>query len=335
MFDAPFGRVHALSLRRDGRGVFCGEDGLFVGPIPLLREEPAIGGKRSWTPRALAAINRDLARCYGAPVDAMAKMGGIGAVARALTDADPARACIAAVHLRLPEIPDSSPQGLAKCATALAKTGLLKASPDDPKHPGWPAGTPGGKGGQFRPKEESESESVGGAESANQLGRRVLGRLGAHIVKSMIKHAMTGIAGSILGPEVPATEIAGAIVDLGLAAHDAAVEAAPYVKAYFDEPRTLDELQDAAKTREKGYDIHHIVERATAAPDGSEDAFINGPENLVSIPTVQRWDLNQWYESRNKSYDGLTPRQYLKDKSLEERFHLGLDGLREIGVLKP
>src|SRR5438046_10060421 len=31
--------------------------------------------------------------------------------------------------------------------------GLQKASPDDPKHPGWPAGTEGGRGGQFRPKD--------------------------------------------------------------------------------------------------------------------------------------------------------------------------------------
>jgi hypothetical protein len=33
---------------------------------------------------------------------------------------------------------------------------IHKASPDDPKHPGWPAGTEGGRGGQFRPKGASE-----------------------------------------------------------------------------------------------------------------------------------------------------------------------------------
>lgn len=31
-----------------------------------------------------------------------------------------------------------------------------KASPDDPKHPGWPAGTPDGRGGQFRPRDGDE-----------------------------------------------------------------------------------------------------------------------------------------------------------------------------------
>ncbi len=32
----------------------------------------------------------------------------------------------------------------------------LKASPDDPEHPGWPAGTPDGRGGKFRPKDGDE-----------------------------------------------------------------------------------------------------------------------------------------------------------------------------------
>jgi hypothetical protein len=32
----------------------------------------------------------------------------------------------------------------------------LKASPDDPEHPGWPAGTPDGRGGKFRPKDSDE-----------------------------------------------------------------------------------------------------------------------------------------------------------------------------------
>jgi len=35
---------------------------------------------------------------------------------------------------------------------------LLKASVDDPKHPGWPAGTPGGQGGRFRPNDSDAPE---------------------------------------------------------------------------------------------------------------------------------------------------------------------------------
>ena len=35
MFDAPLGRVHALALRRDERGVFCDETGLYVGHLNM------------------------------------------------------------------------------------------------------------------------------------------------------------------------------------------------------------------------------------------------------------------------------------------------------------
>jgi hypothetical protein len=35
--------------------------------------------------------------------------------------------------------------------SAAVRQGFLKASPDDPQHPGWPAGTPDGRGGKFRP----------------------------------------------------------------------------------------------------------------------------------------------------------------------------------------
>jgi hypothetical protein len=40
-----------------------------------------------------------------------------------------------------------------------ANESILKAAADDPKHPGWPAGTPGDKGGQFRPKDGDENET--------------------------------------------------------------------------------------------------------------------------------------------------------------------------------
>ncbi len=41
-------------------------------------------------------------------------------------------------------------------------TSYTKASPNDPDHPGWPAKTPGGLGGKFRPKD------TGGGQTANE-----------------------------------------------------------------------------------------------------------------------------------------------------------------------
>jgi hypothetical protein len=43
---------------------------------------------------------------------------------------------------------------------------LLKAGVDDPEHPGWPAGTPGGRGGKFRPNDGDGGEASSGSAAA-------------------------------------------------------------------------------------------------------------------------------------------------------------------------
>ena len=205
-----FARTYCLAKRLGDRGVYCGPDGLFVGTAPLLERNAQAP---RFAPRPLAVINRDLEACYGLRVDLARKMAGFGAVARALDDGDLARACIAAVFLRLPEIPEETPQAFAKCALSLAEEGLLrfsadevervllskfstrlgkldsndlapsleessllKASPDDPEHPGYPAGAPEGKGGQFRPKSGFPvdlTEEEGGAHGGHAIGKHV------------------------------------------------------------------------------------------------------------------------------------------------------------------
>jgi hypothetical protein len=48
-----------------------------------------------------------------------------------------------------------------------AKPALGKAAPDDPEHPGWPADTPGGRGGKFRPKDDDAGGEGENISSAN------------------------------------------------------------------------------------------------------------------------------------------------------------------------
>jgi hypothetical protein len=55
-----------------------------------------------------------------------------------------------------------------------AKSEILKASSDDPKHPGWPAGTPGGKGGQFRPKVSDDERAVTPTGSSELPNAKIL-----------------------------------------------------------------------------------------------------------------------------------------------------------------
>jgi hypothetical protein len=48
------------------------------------------------------------------------------------------------------------------------KSALGKARPDDSEHPGWPAGTPGGRGGRFRPKDDATNEGENATPTASE-----------------------------------------------------------------------------------------------------------------------------------------------------------------------
>ena len=196
-----------------------------------------------------------------------------------------------------------------------------KASPDDPKHPGWPKGDPEGRGGQFRPKTPDEVPSRP-SEERPRSGARMTGALA-----EAINIALRGLA-LAESAEDNRVRIIAFLAEVGL-------EAYPYISAYFDPPKSLEALQAAAQSpSEVGYDDHHIVEQATANDDGSEDALMDSPDNLARIPTVKHWQLNRWYQKENSNLDGMTPRRYLDGKSWEERWRVGLMGLRDIGVLK-
>ena len=54
----------------------------------------------------------------------------------------------------------------------------------------------------------------------------------------------------------------------------------PYVRAYLDGPKSLEELQGDVGKPEKGYEVHHIVEQTPAAREGHAREDIDGPDNL-------------------------------------------------------
>jgi hypothetical protein len=118
---------------------------------------------------------------------------------------------------------------------------------------------------------------------------------------------------------------------------EAASWAQPYITAYFDKPKTLEELQRAASEPETGYDIHHLVERVSATKVGFPKALIENPENLVRISTLKHWEVNAFFETADETYGGLTPREYLRNPNIgwEERVRIGKRILAKAGVLKP
>ena len=112
-------------------------------------------------------------------------------------------------------------------------------------------------------------------------------------------------------------------------------ELEPSIEAYLDPPKTPEELRWAVSNPKQGYDIHHIVERTSAADDGFPTSIIHGPENLVRIPRFKHWEITSWYMTRNRATGQMSPRDFLRGKDWPERMRVGLDALIQHGVLKP
>jgi hypothetical protein len=149
------------------------------------------------------------------------------------------------------------------------------------------------------------------------------------IIKQVAKHvarlALEDVLGGAAGPILNGLEIASWVVEAG----------GPYIEAYSDPPKSLQELQDAVSTPATGYDIHHIVEQTPAEQDGLPRSLIDSPDNLVRIPTLKHWQITGWYMVRRDAYGGISPRTYLRGKDWGERTRVGYRALIENGVLKP
>jgi hypothetical protein len=108
------------------------------------------------------------------------------------------------------------------------------------------------------------------------------------------------------------------------------------IRSFQDAPKSLGELHDGVFQADKrGYDVHHIVEQTPARNDGYADRIIDRADNLVLIPRYKHWEINSWFQTKDENLGGLTPRQYLQNKSWDERRYIGLKALRDVGVLKP
>ncbi len=130
---------------------------------------------------------------------------------------------------------------------------------------------------------------------------------------------------------IPGVGEAAMIVQAGIWLY----QALPYLDAYVQQPQSLQQLQDAVNDPQPGYDIHHIVEQTSARQSGFSDTEINSPENTVRISTLKHWEISAWYSRRSDEFNGLSPREYLRDKSWAERLDVGRKALIRFGVLKP
>ena len=152
-------REFRLSAKR-GHGIRCDNEGLFVGEIPLLER-----ANDKWILREDGELARELGKAYGLPIDILSKKQRLGAVAHALNQRDVARAQIGTLLLQFPDpLPpaENTPtrEKIIKLAAALDRSEMLKI---DDLH--YPAKTPGGKGGEFAPKNSEDQSAAADKES--------------------------------------------------------------------------------------------------------------------------------------------------------------------------
>jgi hypothetical protein len=164
---------------RGGAGLCCDEEGVALGPVPLIVASRDTTGWRRYNARPAAEIAEALQLAFGpAPEDVVIRsVAAFARIAKYLTDGNQTLVAITAVRIGVPQI---APPHMAKLAASSlckfspspderggltfpdhpeAQTRIRKAASDDPKHPGWPAGTPDGRGGKFRPKGDAEAAS--------------------------------------------------------------------------------------------------------------------------------------------------------------------------------
>lgn len=107
------------------------------------------------------------------------------------------------------------------------------------------------------------------------------------------------------------------------------------IVASADPAKSLSELNEAVSTPRPGTHVHHINEQKAARDDGFSRSLIDAPDNLVRIPTLRHREITSWYQTRSEEFGGLSPRDWLRGKSWDERTRVGLDALIRHGVLKP
>jgi hypothetical protein len=95
-------QIWRLSDQKQGLGLCCADDGLFLAGTPLLEWQAA-----GFTARQQRDLETVLSRGFGFSVSLDRVIGGLDTVASALNVGDLCRARIAAVHLCIPDLPDA------------------------------------------------------------------------------------------------------------------------------------------------------------------------------------------------------------------------------------
>lgn len=338
-----------LDGSEDPLGISCGKDGPRIGPVPLLRKT-ALG----FVPRPAEDLDFILSS-IDYPIRFARKQSSLEALATALNEGDDARAWFTMTYMRLPVLPDG-----AMRLRLLEAEALLKASTNDPKHPGWPPGTPGGLGGKFRPKTESSAPL---ATKTPQALERATRRAARRIIRSRLITYLkeTTELKDEFDDKIDALERNSLLLDdigqMVVQAQEIKVETAAALNFAQAGPRRLEELMVAEsgegfssynaflKCEEEdwlakrfgpagdGYQYHHIVEESIN--DGAIPAsLLQNTNNIIRIPTLLHEEISAVYGRSARTAQDMTLRQWLKGSSYQEQYDYGLYVLRDLGILR-
>ena len=236
--------------------------------------------------------------------------------------------------------------------------GLDKASPDDPKHPGWPAGTPGGRGGKFRPEDGSDVEisldvKIRIIRVAARRALRLASQEILHLGAAAVANLVPGL--DVVADVAAALDIANTISNYWKLATDA--------QAAFDfaskGPYNLEELQMLSNGHEEfasygdfikgeltldvtskmfgragdGYQYHHIVTQGGANEGNILPEQLQNTDNIIRLPTLLHEAVNEAYSS---SKDGTTMTMYewVQTQPYDVQREEGLKILRQLFILQ-
>jgi hypothetical protein len=339
----------------DNLGLAFSDQGLLLGNTALIERRDG-----RFVVRECSVVESLLWRAYGQSFSVERIMPGLATVATALNANDQGLARIAAVHLRLPDLSDRSVRdGIAALDVLIkyARDEVHKASPDDPKHPGWPAGTPGGRGGKFRPKNDSQA----------LITRDVEGRVIRLAVRRMIRTgalAALRIAGELATNIIPVLDVIGDAAAFADAAHTIAeyVELEAEVNAAIDfierGPYSLSDLQVSSDARAfssynafvkqvleietlakwfgaagKGNEYHHIVTQGGANAVNIPAEQLQSTENIIRLPRLLHEAVSAEYLEFDEEKN-MVRYEWLQTQPYDVQRAEGLKILRKLGILK-
>jgi hypothetical protein len=281
---------YGLRPAGDEAGLNLGPDGPRLGPIALLSKTPT-----GYAPRPAAELDIILTYALGRPTSSESLAGSLRVIARALNDKDESRATIATQQMRLP------PLSSDEAARARMIDDLVKASPDDPRHPGWPRGAPNGQGGQFRPKDAAGDAAEGEQDNLTNLaaGREEIAAVQKQLEKAITRRVLKAAIRLALKPG-----------RLGRLAVEMLSNFIPVVDAVGDAAMIADVAQTGVEAAQVLQDAKVALEFVKKGPQdleslmvGQEGRAFDNFSDFKKLDTVDMTDLEKFYGPAKKGYE--------------------------------